>query len=64
MISRDYTNEIGMTPTTRSLPAAVAYPILAVLVAVAVFCVHQMVVFQPAHPDAALESAPLKVSSR
>jgi hypothetical protein len=64
MRSRYYTKEIGVNPTERPLPNAVAYPVLAVIAAVAVFFVHQILVFDPAHPAPSGETAARQVSSR
>lgn len=64
MRSRNYTNEIGVTQSERRVPAAVAFVILAIVAAAAVYFIRQAMAAQPAHQVATDEATPVQTASR
>jgi hypothetical protein len=64
MRSRNYTKEIGVTTTERTVPTAVAFVVLAIVAVVAIVFVRQVLAYPAAHQDTAGQPAPMKVSSR
>lgn len=63
MRSRDYTQEIGVSPARQRVPVTVAFIVLAIVAVAGIYFVRQ-VMAQPASHAATAAPAPVQVSSR